>query len=53
MEIRIYKSMQYYTGNKPLYVSRVDCPDAFSYSDAISVFRSIYGNGVVIIFMVV
>lgn len=51
MEIRIYKSMQHYTQNKPLYVSRVECPDAFNYSQALDVFRSIYGSSVIIVFL--
>lgn len=51
MEIRIYKSMQHYTGNKPLYVARVECPDAFNYSASLDLFRSIYGSNVVIVFI--
>ena len=51
MEIRIYKSMQHYSGNKPLYVVRVECPDAFNYPSSLDVFRSIYGSSVVIVFI--
>ena len=45
--------MQHYNGNKPMYVARVDCPDAFDYASALSVFRSIYGTGIIVIFMCV
>lgn len=51
MEIRIYKSLQNYNGNKPLSVLRVECPDAFNYVHALEVFRSIYGSNVVIVFI--
>lgn len=49
MEVRVYRSMQDYTVNKSLFCSRVECPDAFSYFDTLSVFRSIYGIGIVIV----
>lgn len=49
MEIRIYRSMQHYSGNKPLFCSKIDCPDAFSFENALSVFRSIYGKGIIIV----
>ena len=51
MEIRIYQSMQHYSGNKPLYVARVECPDAFSYPHSLEVFRSIYGSNVIVVFV--
>lgn len=53
MEIRIYKSMQHYSGNKPLYVGRVGCPDAFEFSKCLDVMRSIYGSDVIIVFLCV
>lgn len=43
--------MQHYSGNKPLYVSRVECPDAFNYVHALEVFRSIYGSNIIVVFV--
>lgn len=53
MEIRIYRSLKHFNESKTLYVSRVDCPDAFDYASALSVFRSIYGIGIVVVFVCV
>lgn len=41
------------TDNKPFYSARVDRPDDFCYQDSLRVFRSIYGNEVVIVFVCV
>lgn len=53
MEIRIYKSMQHYNGNKPLYVFRVHSPENFKFSESLDLFRSIYGCSVIIVFLCV
>lgn len=53
MEVRIYKCMEHYSVNKPLYCVRVDCPDAFDFSKSLDVFRSIYGSSVIIVFLCV
>lgn len=47
MEIRVYKNLQCRSTNKYLFCARVECPDAFSFSSAINVFRSIYGNCII------
>lgn len=39
--------------NKYLYCSRVACPDLFSFEKAIEIFKSIYGNNIVIEFLCV
>lgn len=45
--------MSHYSGNKALFVSRVDSPEKFCFSSALEVFKSIYGSDVVIVFVCV
>lgn len=53
MEISIYKNMSSRSDGKRLFCARVSCPDCFSYTNAVEVFRSIYGSDIVIEFLVV
>ena len=48
MEIRVYSCLENFSRDKRLFCSRVECPDAFSYSSALEVFKSIYGKCVVV-----
>ena len=51
MEIRVYSNFDAYTNSKPLYVSKVSCPDAFSFEDSMKVFKSIYGPTIIVVFI--
>lgn len=51
MEIRIYRSFEHFSGNKPFYTARVECLDTFSPERSLDVFRSIYGPKIVIVFI--
>jgi len=53
MEVRVYKTLSARLEGKHLFCARVDCPDTFSFENCISTFRSIYGSGVVIEFLIV
>lgn len=53
MEIRIYKSLEMRLAGKPLFCSRVDCMDVFSFEKCIDTFRAIYGSNIVIEFLIV
>lgn len=53
MEIRVYRDLSAYTASKPLYCTKVSCPDAFSFQSCLDVFRSIYGSEVIIVFICV
>lgn len=48
MEIRVYRTVDYWNHKKTCFVSRVDCPDAFDYRAFVSVFNSIFGVNCVI-----
>ena len=43
--------MQHYSGNKAHYVARVECVDSFNFNRSIEVFKSIYGAGIIIVFV--
>ena len=47
MEILIFRNLEVRSNNKPLYVSRVECVDTFSFESALRVFRSIYGTCII------
>lgn len=53
MEIRIYNNMDSFSRGKYFYCARIECPDAFNFSSALDVFRSIYGTDVIIVFLCV
>ena len=53
MEIRIYRSYEHYQGSKPFYVAKVENVDVFSFSEAMKVFRAIYGSQIIIVFICV
>lgn len=53
MEIRVFKSMQAYTSNKPFLVSKIASPDTFDFSKCLETFRCIYGSEIVIVFLCV
>lgn len=53
MEIKIFRNHQAFRDNKPLYCARIECVDLFDFSDSLNVFRSIYGTGVIIVFVCV
>ena len=53
MEIRIYASLECFRSGKVLYCHRVSDPDNFSFSDCLSVFRSLYGSNVIVVFVCV
>lgn len=53
MEIRIYRSYEHYQGSKPFYTAKVENMDVFSFSEALKVFRSIYGSSIIIVFICV
>lgn len=53
MEIKVFRNHDCYRNNKVLYCSRVECPDVFSFSASLDVFRAIYGNGVIVVFVCV
>ena len=47
MEIRVYRNLECRSTNKYLFCSRVECPDTFSFENAVSVFKSIYGHCII------
>ena len=51
MEIRVYSNFDAYTNSKPLFVSKVNCLDAFSFEKSMEVFKSIYGPTIIIVFI--
>ena len=51
MEIRVYSNFDAYTNSKPLFVSKVNCLDAFSFEKFMQVFKSIYGSTIIIVFI--
>lgn len=53
MEIRVYDSMDTYSKNIPLFCHIVECPDTFFFERALSVFRSLYGPKVIVVFLCV
>ena len=53
MEIRIFRDMNFYSSNKPMYVSKVLNVDAFDFSKCLDVFRLIYGSDIIIVFLCV
>lgn len=53
MEVRVYLNLSSFTDGKPVYCSRVQCPDTFSFSDALNLFKSIYGVGCCVVFVCV
>ena len=53
MEIRVYQSLEHFSASKPRYVVKIECPDTFDFAASLSVFRSIYGPRVVIVFVCV
>ena len=53
MEIRVFKSMQAYTSNKPFLVSKIYSSDTFDFSKCLDTFRCIYGPEIVIVFLCV
>lgn len=53
MEIRVYRNLSQFTDGKPLYCSKVECPECFSFENALSLFKSIYGVGITVVFVCV
>lgn len=53
MEIRVYASLNCLQTGKYLYCRQVECPDGFSFENTLSVFRSLYGPKVIVVFLCV
>lgn len=53
MELRVYLNLSAFTDGKPIYCSRIQCPDTFSFENALSLFKSIYGVGCCVVFVCV
>ena len=52
MEIKVYKQFKDIDCNKTVFCARIECPDLFSFDKAVSVFKSIYPNCVVLVMAV-
>ena len=52
MEIKVYKDFKDIDSNKFAFCARIECADTFSFEKAVSVFKSIYPNCVVIVMAV-
>ena len=53
MEVSVYQSLDARQKNKPLFRARVNCPDAFSYDSFVHNMRCIYGDKIVVEFLIV
>lgn len=53
MEVAVYMSMESRKQNKPVFKRVVMCPDAFEYDSFVRVMRSIFGEKIVIEFLIV
>lgn len=51
MEIRIYANLECFRKNKAIYCALISDPDCFCFNDSLTVFRSIYGKSVLIVFL--
>lgn len=51
MEIRVYSSLDTMNVNKPIYCARVADRATFCFDCAENMFRSIYGQDVIIVFV--
>lgn len=52
MEIKVYKDFKDIDRGKQIFCARIECPDTFSFEKAVSVFKSIFPNCVVIVMAV-
>ena len=53
MEIRLYRDLSQFSANKHFYCAKVVNTDVFEFSDAIMLFKAIYGNDIIINFICV
>lgn len=53
MEVSVYMSLDARSIGKSVFRARVNCPDAFSYDSFVSNMRCIYGEKIVIEFLIV
>lgn len=51
MEIKVFMNFDAYSQNKPVFCQRVECQSVFEPAKCVDVFKSIYGNGVVVLIM--
>lgn len=53
MEVTVYMSLDARRTGNSVFKRRVDCPDVFEYDAFIRVMRSIFGNQIVLEFLIV
>lgn len=53
MEIRLYRSLENMSQGKHFLCVRVENPDTFEYDKTLSVFRTLYGTGIVFLLLLV
>lgn len=52
MEIKVYRNFKDLQSNKQIFAAKIECPDAFSFDKAVSVFKSIFPDCVVLVMAV-
>lgn len=53
MEVSVYMSLAARSKDTAVFKRRVECPDAFEYDAFVRVMKSVFGNSIVIEFLVV
>ena len=52
MEIKVYRNFKDCQNNKQIFCAKIECSDTFSFDKAVSVFKSIFPECVVVVMAV-